>query len=321
MTGRYLTEAADVLRAAGCNVIEQDGWRTRSRSSGGYADPLGPVCVMWHHTASDGSPANQAHFQSYTADARPIANCSIAPNGDVWMLAAGATNTNGQGVALTFSRGTVPANGMNTRAWGVEIMNGGTGTPYPVEQIDAAFKVCNAINALCRNQPTDVGVHSVYAPGRKIDPATAAAVQGPWRPAGFNGRSDSWVLNPDLSAECARRASSAPGPDPQPPTPDPEPTGGLITMYLLGVLGPNSPQSGDSTTPTVIRVGADTVTWEANATAQGIDQWFGVPYKQASDADASTLLVTRRGTNPLSGECSNPSSPYYCPALAGAWRT
>ena len=51
MTGRYLTDMANVLRAAELRVVEQAGWQQRARSSGGYGSGL-PLCVMWHHTAS-----------------------------------------------------------------------------------------------------------------------------------------------------------------------------------------------------------------------------------------------------------------------------
>lgn len=216
MGSRYITEAAEVLRGVGLTVIEQNGWQTRARSSGGYADPLGPVCVMWHHTASSGDPKGQTDYMSFNADARPLANIAPAPNGDIWLLAAGATNTNGSGGPLSFSRGQVPVDGMNSRAWGMEIMNNGVGQAYPQAQIDAAFLASNTLNKLFGNQPSDVANHSLWAPGRKIDCAQAHVVQGPWRPRGFNGATDSWV-NDDLVAECLRRAGSTPPDPPQPP--------------------------------------------------------------------------------------------------------
>lgn len=91
-------------------------------------------------------------------------------------------------------------------------------------------------------------------------------------------------------------------------------------MYLLGVLGPNSPQSGDNTTPTVIRVGPSTVTWEADGIATDVDKWMGLPYSEIGDPDASHLLVSRTATNGLPDSVRDPSSGYYCPTLAAAWR-
>lgn len=228
MTGRYLTDMASVLRAAGCNVIEQDGWQQRARSSGGYGSGL-PLCVMWHHTASgaQASASSDATYMSHNASASPIANIMIARNGDVWVLAAGATNTNGSGVARSFSRGTVPSDGMNTRAIGMEIQNTGVGQQYSQECIDAAMRASNALNAAYGNLPTDVDMHWTYAPGRKIDPAQANVVAGTWRPASMNS-SGSWSLD-DLRAELTRRASSTP----TPPDPTPEPEDDDMAPFII----------------------------------------------------------------------------------------
>lgn len=216
MTARWLTDMADVLRRAGLNVVEQAGWQTRARSSGGYAS--GPWCVMWHHTASSptSTAAGDANYMSNGSSSRPVANLLIARNGDVWCLAAGATNTNGQGNALRFSRGTVPANRMNEYAIGMEIQNTGVGEPYQRVCVDAAFATSAALCAAYGLAVDDVAGHWDYAPTRKIDPATAAAVQGPWRPRSVTS-SGTWALD-DLRAELRRRATvTPPDPTPQPP--------------------------------------------------------------------------------------------------------
>lgn len=187
-----------------------DDWLYRSRSTGGY-EPL-PYCVMWHHTAGADNAWGDANYMCYTADARPI--CNICVDSKVGLLlAGGATNTNGQGQAISFSRGVVESDNMNQRAVGVEICNNGVGAPYPERQLDFVFALSNAINRRCGNRPEDVSSHQYYAPDRKVDPATAVAVQGPWRPRSVTS-SGSWDVN-DLRAECARRAA--------PPPPEPEP--------------------------------------------------------------------------------------------------
>jgi len=170
---------------------------------------------MWHHTASSAtaSASSDANYMSYSADSKPVANILIARDGTAWVLAAGATNTNGKGVARTFSRGTVPADSMNTYAIGMEIQNTGVGQAYTQQCIDACFKVSNALCKAYGLAPDDVDEHVTYAPGRKIDPATAAAVQGPWKPRSTNS-SGSWNVD-DLRAECRRRAGSGPTPTPQ----------------------------------------------------------------------------------------------------------
>lgn len=218
----FLTWLADELRAAGLNVKEYAGWQTRARGSGGYSAQ--PLCVMWHHTASGASWDGQrdADYIAKGDPDAPLANLYIDRTGAVWVLAAGATNTNGKGGPQSFSRGTVPVDGMNTRAVGVEMGNNGVGEAWPECQVNAMFAVANAVNKRLGNQPTDVCTHNVWAPTRKIDPATAAAVQGAWKPRSTNS-SGTWSLD-DIRAECVARASGTvaptPPPDPTPPTTD-----------------------------------------------------------------------------------------------------
>jgi hypothetical protein len=196
-----------VLRSAGLDVVEYDGWQTRSRSSGGY-DGDRPWCVMWHHTASQTTPANDASYMCHGSDARPIANLLIDRAGLVWVLAAGATNTNGEGDSMLFSRGVVPASQMNTHAIGVELANAGIGELYPQVQIDAAFAASLAMCAHHGLEPDDAATHNEYAPQRKIDPATASAVLGPWQPSAVTS-SGTWSAD-DLRAELWRRSTGPP---------------------------------------------------------------------------------------------------------------
>lgn len=217
----YLLELADVLDQAlidgGLPPLKRyDGWETRSRSSGGYDDPYGPLCCMWHHTAGSGETGaswGDAHYECEVADARPIANVNMDPDpiGYGWsgvLMSVARTNTNGSGSGSPreFSRGWCGEDDMNNCAFGMEIANNGVGGPYRQAQIDAAFIVSNTVNAFCHNQPDDVCTHTDYAPERKVDPATAWAVEGPWQPDSCSS-SGSWDLD-DLKAECLRRASA-----------------------------------------------------------------------------------------------------------------
>lgn len=204
MSGRYLVELADVLRAAGLMVIEYNGWPSRSRSSGGYSDNR-PWCVMWHHTASSPwtSPNDDAYYMCHTSSDRPIANLMVARDASVWVLAAGATNTNGKGGPWSTSRGTVPMDSMNTHAVGIEIQNDGLGEPYSAAVMDAAFRTSIAVGRHLDLDPTDCATHFSWAPTRKIDPATTDAVMGPWRPEAVT-TSGTWSVA-DLQAEHARR--------------------------------------------------------------------------------------------------------------------
>jgi hypothetical protein len=213
MSGIYYPEILDVLRAAGCTVAESsttNGWQRRARSSGGF--PSAPLGVQWHHTASNTTPANDLHWQIVSCPDSPVGNMLLDRTGTFWPVAAGAANTAGKGGPLTMSRGTIPQDSANTRTWAIEAANNGVGEAWPIAQIDAYFRASNALNAHFGNQPADVFNHQTWAPTRKIDPATANAVQGGWRP-GSSTSSGTWTQG-DVRAECTRRAAGAPGPRP-----------------------------------------------------------------------------------------------------------
>jgi hypothetical protein len=233
VTGRYLTELASWLRGAGLTVTEWPGWQTRARGSGGY-DGDRPWAIGWHHTASTADIEDDAAYCAEGSPDAPICNLLVDRDGAVWVIAAGASNTHGKGYAMTFSKGTVPNDQMNTHAVGMEICNDGAGEPYPVAQIDACMAVSLAIAAGVGLEPTDVAQHHDWAPDRKIDPATADAVMGVWQPHSINS-SGSWSLV-DLRAELANRAGQ---PTPQPPTPTPTPPEGNDMQRLTAAIDTN----------------------------------------------------------------------------------
>lgn len=219
MTGIYYTDMVDVARAAGCIVqipAVCNGWERRARSSGGFPSP--PIAVWWHHTASNTTPANDLSYMINGNSDAPVGNWLIDRDGICYPIAAGASNCAGKGGPMTFSRGTCPQDQGNTNGWQIEVANDGVGGPWPQVQIDAFFRLSNALNARVDNQPSDITSHALgkgngYT-NRKIDPATAAAVQGPWKPRSTNS-SGTWDLD-DMRSECTRRASSAPQPEPEP---------------------------------------------------------------------------------------------------------
>ena len=213
----WLTGMADILRYVGLNVIEVDGWETRARSSGGFAS--WPLCVMWHHTASgpNSDGWNDASYIAYGDENSPISNLYIDRGGNVWVIAAGATNTNGKGISIPFSRGTVPADGMNSYALGVECGNNGVGENWPEVQINAMFRTNIAMNLWFGNRVDDLSTHNYYAPDRKIDPATDN-VSGNWIPSVVNS-SRSWNVQ-DIRDESNRRLQAfIDSTDPIPPHP------------------------------------------------------------------------------------------------------
>lgn len=198
MGSRYLTDLATVVRDAGLVVQEEGGWQSRSRSSGGY-DGGYPNHVMVHHTASGASSDGQpdVNYMCYSSENRPVANLYLARSGKVWIMAAGATNTNGSGRCPHC--GTT--DNMNTRAIGIEAGNNGTGEPWPSAQQDAYITLCKVLCDHYGIANEAVQYHATYAPGRKIDPA------GPSRWAS----SGTWPLDP-FQADVAAGGGSAPIP-------------------------------------------------------------------------------------------------------------
>jgi hypothetical protein len=217
MSGQYLTWLVDVLRQAGCTVQENgttSGWQNRARSSGGF--PSTPLGVQWHHTASNTTPSGDLSWMINGSDDAPIGNLLLDRNGTYWPIAAGASNTAGKGGPLTLSRGTIPLDSANTRSVAIEAANNGVGETWPEVMMTAYFQGSNAINAKLGNLPSDVFNHNTWAPSRKVDPATASAVDGSWRPASSTS-SGTWDQT-DVRDECNSRAGTSPGPvPPRPP--------------------------------------------------------------------------------------------------------
>ena len=209
----FLTKLAHWCREVTDDVDEWPGWQTRGRSGGQPFAPGRPWCVMYHHTASGDQSLEQYHASG--SPNAPVCNLDIASNGRVIVIAAGPTNTNGKGRDLRTSKGTVPADSMNSYALGIEFYNNGTGMPWPQRQIDVGFAVIANIQRHLGLQPTDLFTHHEYAPTRKVDPATALAVVGPWQPRPTT-TSGTWN-DDDLRAEnAARYGGDAPEPEPEP---------------------------------------------------------------------------------------------------------
>jgi N-acetylmuramoyl-L-alanine amidase len=180
MSDRYLTDLAQVLRSAGLDVVELDGWQSRARGSGGYDDGR-PTHVLVHHTASPPSSSGRpdAEYCAWGDDDAPLSNLCLDRDGVWWVLAAGATNTNGKGGPLD----GVPADSMNTHAIGVEA-NGGYGEAWPKIQTDSYTQGVAALMAHYRI--SHCRAHFEWAPTRKIDPAGPS----PWAQGG-----DSWNMD------------------------------------------------------------------------------------------------------------------------------
>jgi hypothetical protein len=202
----WLHDLAELVRATGLITIEEPGWETRSRQSGGYI--TGPVGIVVHHTASGPASDGQADvdYCCYTSSIRPICGLYLARDGRVWVCAAGATNHAGEGGPY----GPIPVDDANRRCIGIEAANTGVGEPWPTIQQDAYVTL---VRALCDHyaiSTPNVLSHALWAPSRKIDPAG---------PARFTLTGGTWDM--DLF-----RAEVIGAPTPPEPTPTPPPNTG-----------------------------------------------------------------------------------------------
>lgn len=164
----FLTDMADVLRAAGLRVMETPDWKTRGYPKwGGYTAM--PTHVMVHHTASTASPPQDLNYILNSA-LSPIGNLYLDRGGVVWCVAAGQAVTNGKGSSAPWNGG-VPDDAMNHYSISIEAANNGVGEMWPVAQTDAYVKLCKALCVAYGIPVEHVRAHHEWAPGRKIDPA------------------------------------------------------------------------------------------------------------------------------------------------------
>ena len=196
-TARFLTDLADVLRQAGLEVNEYAGWQQRSRSGGGYAGA--PVGIIVHHTASgQGSDGqNDASYMTERCEVAPMANLYLERSGRWWVLAAGATNTNGKGGPW----GRIPANSANSKVIGIEAGNNGIGEAWPEGMQESYTTGVAALAKHYRVDTANVLAHHEWAPSRKVDPA------GPSRFGSIN-HSGSWNMDVFRNEVNAKRGSS-----------------------------------------------------------------------------------------------------------------
>jgi len=202
MGSRYLLDLANVCRRTGFPVIEVDGWETRGRSSGGY-DPGRPTHVMAHHTASGPSSDgwSDVGYMTWTADAAPLANLYISRVPEIFVMAAGATNTNGSGIDPCR---LADDDTMNSHAIGIEAANNGTGETWPSGQQECYVRLCAELELAYGIE--QLHSHFEYAPSRKIDPA------GHSRYATGGDLWDMGAFREDVADH-----HSTPGPEPIPP--------------------------------------------------------------------------------------------------------
>lgn len=146
----------DALRAAGLEVFETAGWRTRETRPG-----FGPLGVVCHHTATSTSVSDETMRRiliNGRADLRgPLAQCGLRRDGTWDIIAAGRCNHNGYGK-------------WGNDSIGVEAYNDGKGEPWPKAQLDSYTRGVAAICAHYQWGAHRVKGHKETDPTRKIDP-------------------------------------------------------------------------------------------------------------------------------------------------------
>jgi len=175
---------ADVLRAAGLEVVEFPGWQTRAAKTAAKAT-WGVLC---HHDAAppDNVPPTRAQrtppmiAHGHSQLPGPISQLCITDDARVHVIAAGVANHAG--------RGRIPNTAYvdgNARLIGIEVNNSGVGEQWSAAVLNAYLTTCAAVlNHLGLGSERCIA-HKEYAPRRKIDPG------GPWDPA-FQGPGLSW---------------------------------------------------------------------------------------------------------------------------------
>lgn len=170
----FLTDLADVLRAAGVKVKEMKytqgphagkSWKYVGYNGMGYSDiPLG---IVWHHDASpEGDSPGALDWMMYDGfGAAPAANAWVDRKG-VWYLYCGGYS-NHAGVGSWPKLGLV--NNGNAKMFGIETDHT-TGEAWPADQINS-LRLGTAAILKHWGRPADnlIG-HKEWAPGRKDDP-------------------------------------------------------------------------------------------------------------------------------------------------------
>src|SRR5690606_8598526 len=133
-----LTWLPDVLRDAGLQVVEVDGWETRGRD---FSEPIRGVMV--HHTATPASVSGDYPSLRIVRDGRsdlpgPLAQLGLGRSGTVYVIASGRANHAGVG--------HWPGILGNADTIGIEAEHPGTiSHPWPTVQLAAYYQLCAAL--------------------------------------------------------------------------------------------------------------------------------------------------------------------------------
>lgn len=159
----YLNDLADVIRAAGMNVVEVGGWKGHNHGS-----MAGVRSIVCHHTAGAATgnyPSLNVVRNGRPGLAGPLAQLGLGRDGTVYVISNG----------VAWHAGATINDSIYGNSWsiGIEAENTGRGEVWPEVQVNAYAKLCAA---LCKHYSLPVdrvkGHKEICSPaGRKIDPA------------------------------------------------------------------------------------------------------------------------------------------------------
>lgn len=158
----WLTDLPDVLRRAGLDVVEVQGWRSRGYRGRALTAVRG---IIAHHTATSARASGDYPTLRLVRDGRsdlpgPLAQLGLGRSGTWYVIAAGLANHAG--------RSDQPAYG-NSQAIGIEAEHPGAGA-WPAAQYDAYVRGCAALQRHYGTGPVRGHKETAVPKGRKTDP-------------------------------------------------------------------------------------------------------------------------------------------------------
>lgn len=163
----YAVRMATVLRDAGLNVVEIEGWKTRGRRGGEELTAVRSIIV--HHTVgarAGNFPSRDVLVNGRPGLSGPLCNLGVGRDGTWFVVAAGKANHAGAVVDPDYA---------NAFSLGVECENTGTGEEWTQQFLASIERGCAAL-ANEYDVPTgNVLGHKEVCdpPGRKPDPSTS----------------------------------------------------------------------------------------------------------------------------------------------------
>ncbi|HCT75353.1 MAG TPA: hypothetical protein DGG94_07115 [Micromonosporaceae bacterium] len=158
---------ADVLRAAGVQVVEEGDWRNR-----GVSGSFNPIGVLWHHTAATSSPSRPAPALGTCINGRPdlngpLCHALVDYHGVFHVISANRANHAG----ACRGSGPIPAGDGNTMLIGWEIDYNGVSQSMTAAQYSASIAATAAVLARIGRDANHARGHRETSTTGKIDPS------------------------------------------------------------------------------------------------------------------------------------------------------